>query len=97
MSVHDIAQALSDEPATVPASPFVIAEKPTMSITGTLTLKAKFEAARARKVALEARADSAVNTYNSAADIAEGAIKSLEDDAAALQAEAAAFSNGAPT
>lgn len=36
MSVHDIAQALSDEPipATVPASPFVTAEKPTMSITG---------------------------------------------------------------
>lgn len=67
-----------------------------MSITGAIGLKAKFEAAKARKASLEARAQAALNTYNSSAELAESAVKSLEDDAKALQAEVAQFSNGAP-
>ena len=67
-----------------------------MSITGVNSLKAKFEAAKQRKAAIESRVDTALTSYNSAADIAESAIKSLEDDATALQAEVAGFTNGAP-
>lgn len=67
-----------------------------MSVTGATSLKAKFEAARARKAAIEARVETALTTYNGAADMAESAIKSLEDDATALQAEVAGFTNGAP-
>lgn len=73
-----------------------IAERVAMSITGSNSLRAKFEAAKQRKAAIEARVDTALTTYNSAADIAESAIKSLEDDAAALQAEVAGFTNGGP-
>lgn len=67
-----------------------------MSVTGVISLKAKFEAAKARKASIEARVDSALTSYNSSADLAESAIKSLEDDAKALQAEVAGFTNGAP-
>jgi len=67
-----------------------------MSITGSNSLKEKFEAAKQRKASIEQRVETALTSYNSAADIAESAIKSLEDDAAALQAEVAGFTNGAP-
>lgn len=77
-------------------NPFVRTENTTMSITGVNSLKAKFEAAKNRKAAIEARVDTALISYNGAADVAESAIKSLEDDAAALQAEVAGFTNGAP-
>lgn len=67
-----------------------------VSVTGVLGLKAKFEAAKARKAAIEDRANKAVSSYSASADMAESAIKSLEDDAKALQAEVAGFTNGAP-
>lgn len=77
-------------------NPFIRTENTSMSITGANSLKAKFEAAKTRKAAIEARVDTALTAYNGAADIAESAIKSLEDDAAALQAEVKDFTNGSP-
>ena len=77
-------------------NPFIPKKNASMSITGVNSLKDKFEAAKQRKAAIEARVETALTSYNSAADIAESAIKSLEDDAAALQAEVAGFTNGAP-
>jgi hypothetical protein len=77
-------------------NPFIKTENTKMSITGVNSLKAKFEAAKTRKAAIESRVDTALSTYNGAADLAESAIKLLEDDAAALQAEVAGFTNGAP-
>lgn len=68
-----------------------------MTITGANSLKAKFEAAKARKASIESRVENALTAYNGAADIAESAIKSLEDDAAALQAEVSSFTNGGPS
>ena len=77
-------------------NPFIPTANTKMSITGANSLKAKFEAAKQRKAAIENRVEAALTSYNSAADIAESAIKSLEDDAAALQAEVSGFTNGAP-
>jgi mevalonate kinase len=79
----------------LPPNQFVTTRQ-AMSITGASSLKAKFEAAKARKAAIEQRAENAVKQYNDAGDIAEGAIKKLEDDAQALLAEVKDFSNGAP-
>lgn len=88
--------ASNDEIRAVLQNPFIPTANTKMSITGANSLKAKFEAAKARKAAIESRVETALTSYNGAADIAESAIKSLEDDAAALQAEVSAFTNGAP-
>jgi hypothetical protein len=88
--------ASNDEIRLALQNPFVPTANTKMSITGTNSLKAKFEAAKQRKAAIEARVETALTSYNGAADIAESAIKSLEDDAAALQAEVSGFTNGAP-
>lgn len=88
--------ASNDEIRAILKNPFIPTANTKMSITGTNSLKVKFEAAKQRKAAIEARVETALTSYNGAADIAEGAIKSLEDDAAALQAEVAGFTNGAP-
>jgi hypothetical protein len=88
--------ASNDEIKTALLNPFIPTANTKMSITGANSLKAKFEAAKQRKAAIEARVESALSSYNGAADIAESAIKSLEDDAAALQAEVSGFTNGAP-
>lgn len=67
-----------------------------MSITGKIPLRAHFEAAKARKAQIESRASAAVDSYNSAATLAESAIQKLEADAAELQAEVAQLTNGGP-
>lgn len=88
--------ASNDEIRVALQNPFVPTANTKMSITGANSLKAKFEAAKQRKAAIEQRVETALNSYNGAADIAESAIKSLEDDAVALQAEVSGFTNGAP-
>lgn len=88
--------ASNDEIRLAMENPFIRTENTKMSITGINSLKAKFEAAKSRKAAIDARVETALSSYNGAADVAESAIKSLEDDAAALQAEVSGFTNGAP-
>lgn len=95
-SVEVSPMASNEEIKAAFLNPFIPTANTKMSITGANSLKAKFEAAKQRKAAIEARVETALNSYNGAADIAESAIKSLEDDAAALQAEVSGFTNGAP-
>jgi hypothetical protein len=95
-SVEVSPMASNEEIKAAFLSPFIPTANTKMSITGANSLKAKFEAAKQRKAAIEARVETALTSYNGAADIAESAIKSLEDDAAALQAEVSGFTNGAP-
>lgn len=95
-SVEVSPMASNDEIKAAFLNPFIPTANTKMSITGANSLKAKFEAAKQRKAAIEQRVETALNSYNGAADIAESAIKSLEDDAAALQAEVSGFTNGAP-